>query len=102
MESASAFEYTMLLLSLAGAERKVISTGEGDYLLRGKIMAEEFWDELETHGITLVELHQLLEVVFYNSYFVFNQKLYQQCVGLFMGCSPSPTTAVIRHSCLYV
>ena len=59
-------------------------------------MSEEYWNELDTFGITLSELHQLLEVVFYNSYFTFNQKLYQQCVGLFMGCSPSPAAAVIR------
>ena len=59
-------------------------------------MAEEYWDDLETWGLSLTELHQLLEVVFYNSYFTFNQKLYKQCVGLFMGCSPSPVAAVIR------
>ncbi|KAL5268773.1 hypothetical protein ACHWQZ_G002580 [Mnemiopsis leidyi] len=58
-------------------------------------LAEEHWEELDTFGITLVELHKILELVFGNSYFTFDQKLYWQRDGLFMGCSPSPGAAII-------
>ena len=36
-------------------------------------LAHEFWEELDTFGITLVELHKILEIVFGNSYFTFDQ-----------------------------
>ena len=52
-------------------------------------MAKEYWEELSTFGITLVELHKLLDLVFKNSFFTFDQKLYWQGEGLFMGCCPS-------------
>ena len=58
-------------------------------------MAEEYSNELDTFGITLVELHKLLELVFMNSFFTFDTKLYFQCDGLFMGCSPCPPAAII-------
>ena len=58
-------------------------------------MAEEYWNELDTFGITLVELHKLLELVFMNLIFTFDTKLYFQCDELFMGCSPSPPAAII-------
>ena len=71
-----------------------------DYCIDAVItMAEEYWDELSTFGITfgitLVELHKLLDLVFKNSFFTFDQKVYWQGEGLFMGCSPSPGGAVI-------
>ena len=67
-----------------------------DYCIDAVIsMAEEYWDELSTFGITLVELHKLLDLVFKNSFFTFDQKLYWQGEGLFMGCCPSPGGAVI-------
>ena len=62
-------------------------------------MAEEHWDELDTWGLTLTDLHRILEFVFTNSFFVFNNRLgrlYKQLVGLFMGCKPSPIGAIIR------
>ena len=67
-----------------------------DYCIDAVIsMAEEYWEELSTFDITLVELHKLLDLVFKNSFFTFDQKLYWQGEGLFMGCSPSPGAAVI-------
>ena len=38
----------------------------------------------------------MLELVFTSSYFVFDQKLYKQLLGLFMGCKPSPIGAIVR------
>ena len=58
-------------------------------------LAHKFWEELDTFGITLVELRKILDLVFGNSYFTFDQKLYLQRDGLFMGCSPSPGAAII-------
>ena len=33
-------------------------------------IADEHWDELSTFGITLVELHKILELVFHNTHFL--------------------------------
>ena len=38
----------------------------------------------------------MLELVFSNSFFVFDGKIYQQMIGLFLGCKPSPIGAIVR------
>ena len=53
-------------------------------------LAAEHKDSLDLLGLQLVDIHEMLETVFTNSYFVFDNKLYQQLLGLFMGCKPSP------------
>ena len=58
--------------------------------------AAEHLDELDLWGLTLTEVHQILDLVLSSSYFVFDNRLYQQMVGLFMGCMPSPIGAVVR------
>ena len=59
-------------------------------------MAEEHISLLDLYGLQLVDVHQMLEVVFGNAYFRFDNKLHLQLVGLFMGCKPSPIGAIIR------
>ena len=59
-------------------------------------LAEEHWDRLDSWGLSLTDLHRILEFVFTNSYFVFDNRLYKQQIGLFMGCKPSPIGAIIR------
>ena len=51
---------------------------------------------LNLYGLQLVDIHQILELVFGNAYFCFDNKLYVQLIGLFMGCKPSPIGAIIR------
>ena len=58
-------------------------------------LAEEHWDELDTFGLTLVDLQKIMELVFGKAYFTFDEKLYWQRDGLFMGCSPSPGAAIL-------
>ena len=59
-------------------------------------LASEHQDSLNMFGLELVDVHEMLELVFTSSYFVFDQKLYQQLLGLFMGCKPSPIGAIVR------
>ena len=59
-------------------------------------MASEHEDSLDLLGLKLVDLHLMLEVVLSSSYFTFAGRLYQQLIGLFMGCKPSPICAVER------
>ena len=58
--------------------------------------ATEHQDKLQLYGLQLVDLHQMLELVFGNAYFCFDNRLYLQLIGLFMGCKPSPLGAIIR------
>ena len=44
--------------------------------------ASEHAENLELYGLSLVDIHEMLEFVFGNAYFVFNNKLYLQLVGL--------------------
>ena len=46
--------------------------------------------------LQLVDIHQILELVFGNAYFCFDNNLYVQLIGHFMGCKPSPIGAIIR------
>ena len=59
-------------------------------------LATEHRDMLNLYGLQLVDIHQILELVFGNAYFCFDNKLYAQLIGLFMGCKPSPIGAIIR------
>ena len=58
-------------------------------------LANEHWDSITTFGLELVDLHRILEVVLLYSFFTFNNKLYQQTFGAFIGCSVSPPCAMI-------
>ncbi|KAL5260782.1 hypothetical protein ACHWQZ_G010811 [Mnemiopsis leidyi] len=59
-------------------------------------LASEHENSLQMFGMELVDVHEMQELVFTSSYFTFNQKLYQQLLGLFMGCKPSPIGAIVR------
>ena len=59
-------------------------------------MLDEFQEEVDMMGLTMVEVHMILEFILSNSYFSFNNRLYKQEDGLFMGLRPSPPIAVIR------
>ena len=59
-------------------------------------MLDEFQEEVDIMGLTLVEVQTILEFILSNSFFSFNNRLYKQEDGLFMGLRPSPPIAVIR------
>ena len=58
--------------------------------------ASEYWDQIDTYGLKLVDLHQILETILSNSFFTFNRRLYKQIFGALIGCSISPPVAIIR------
>ena len=58
--------------------------------------ASEHKDSLNMFGLELLDVYEMLKLVLTSSYFVFDQKLYQQLLGLFMGCKPSPIGAIVR------
>ena len=58
--------------------------------------AAEHIDQLDLWGLSLTEVHLMLDLVLSRSFFTYNNRMYQQLVGLFMGCRPSPLSAVIR------
>ncbi len=51
---------------------------------------------LDFLGITLTDVHMILDHILSNSFFTFDNKLYQQLDGLFMGLRPSPVLAIVR------
>ena len=55
----------------------------------------EFYHELDHQGISLQELDGMMEVLFNNGYFCFDDKFYKQLFGLPMGDNPAPATATI-------
>ena len=59
-------------------------------------LAAEHQESLSLFGLQLVDVHEMLELVLTSSFFVFDQRLYQQILGLFMGCKPSPIAAIVR------
>ena len=80
-------------LSFYSADKSALYTNLNiDYYLDAVIsMAEElYWNELSMFGISLVEIHKMVERILF---FTFDQKLYWQGEGLFMGCSQSPGAA---------
>ena len=56
----------------------------------------EHKDNINMYNLTPTQLHEMLDVVFQNAFFTYNKHVYQQKVGIFMGCKPSPTIAVVR------
>ena len=58
--------------------------------------AKEYWDQINTYGLRLVDLHQIMDTVLSNSFFTFSRRLYRQVFGAFIGCSISPPVAIIR------
>ena len=58
--------------------------------------ASEHRQHLKLCGLTLTDVHELLEVSLLNSYFVYNRQIYHQLQGLFMGSRPAPIAATIR------
>ena len=56
--------------------------------------AAENIKNLDLWGLTLTELHQILDLVLSESFFIYNNRLYKQLQGLFMGCRPAPFGAV--------
>ena len=59
-------------------------------------MIYEFQDSIDMMNISRPELQYMLEFILSNSFFSFDNKLYKQVDGLFMGLRPSPPIAVIR------
>ena len=59
-------------------------------------LAAEYWADIQTYGLELVDLHRLLEIVLGSSYFKFNGRLYNQIYGVFIGCAASPPCAIIK------
>ena len=58
--------------------------------------AKEYEHSVDFLGITLTDVHMILEHILGNSFFTFDGNLYQQLDGLFMGLRPSPVLAVVR------
>ena len=58
-------------------------------------LAGEHWEEIDVFGISLTDLHLLLDMVFTKAYFTFDGRLYWQWEGLFMGCGPSAGVAIL-------
>ena len=59
-------------------------------------LAEEHRSSLNLHGLTLTDVHELLEVSLLNSYFVYDHQVYNQLFGFFMGVRPAPLGAIIK------
>ena len=59
-------------------------------------MIYEYQDCIDMMNISRPELQYMQEFILSNSFFSFDNKLYKQVDGLFMGLRPSPTIAVIR------
>ena len=59
-------------------------------------MIYEYQDCIDMMNISRPELQYMLEFILSNSFFSFDNKLYKQVDGLFMGLKPSPPIAVIR------
>ena len=59
-------------------------------------LASEHKSELNLYGLKLCDIHELFELTLGNSYFVYNQQVFIQIIGLFMGYRPSPYLANVR------
>ena len=49
----------------------------------------EHAEHVNLYGLSLTDVHEMLEFVFGNAYFAFNNRFYLQLVELFMGCKPT-------------
>ena len=59
-------------------------------------MLSEYWSDVNTLGLTLTDIKMILDLVFNNTYFCYNSRVYLQFLGLFMGLRPSPIGAIVR------
>ena len=58
--------------------------------------ASEHSQCLNLYGLTLTDLHELMEIALLNSYFVYDRQIYIQLQGFFMGVRPAPIGAIIK------
>ena len=58
--------------------------------------ATENRSSLNTCGLHLSDLQELLELTLGKSYFVYNSQVYLQLLGLFMGTNPAPILATVK------
>ena len=59
-------------------------------------LADEYKDKLNLLGMNLRDLEELLELGLGNAFFTYNNRMYHQKRGLFMGYLPCPKIAVIQ------
>jgi len=57
--------------------------------------ATEHRSSINTYGLSLSEIHELLELTLGKSYFMYNRQVYLQLQGLFMGSNPAPILATV-------
>ncbi|XP_063694489.1 uncharacterized protein LOC134826132 [Bolinopsis microptera] len=58
--------------------------------------AKENRQSISTYGLHLSDLQELLETTLGKSYFVYNNQVYLQLLGLFMGTNPAPILATVK------
>ena len=58
--------------------------------------ASENKQHLNLYGLTLTDIHELMEISLLNSYFVYDRQVYIQLQGFFMGVRPAPIGAIIK------
>ena len=59
-------------------------------------LADEYKDKLNLLGMNLRDLEELLELGLGNAFFTYNNRMYHQKRGLFMGYLPCPKIAVTQ------
>ena len=52
--------------------------------------------KLNLLGLTLTDVHKLFEVYLLNSFFVYDEQVYNQLFGFFMGVRPAPLGTIIK------
>ena len=55
----------------------------------------DFYEELDTFGVSLVKFDAMMEIIFSNGYFCFDNSFWKQIYGLPMGDNPAPAVATI-------
>ena len=58
--------------------------------------AIEHRQSLTLYGLTITDIHELMEVALLNSYFVYDRQVFIQLQGFFMGVRPAPIGAIIK------
>ncbi|KAL5249839.1 hypothetical protein ACHWQZ_G018610 [Mnemiopsis leidyi] len=58
--------------------------------------AKENKSSINTYGLHLSDIQVLLETTLGKSYFVYNNQVYLQLLGLFMGTNPAPILATVK------
>ena len=61
---------------------------------------EQFYDNLNTYGVTLDQLSEILEIINDNGYFCFDDEYYLQVFGLPMGDNPAAAIVIIYVYCV--